>query len=176
MPEFIPFKFKVVLATSADSKEILCAGQFSEVSGLEVTMEPKVIAEGGRNWGEYQRTGPSKFSPIVLKRGITSVNHLWSWMDATTRGASYGFRLMGSIEVLSNRSEKFTTEAGDTGGGDEDGPAKPILSWRLLKVMPVKFKGPDLTSTASQVAIEEVHLVHEGIELVQNPLVKDKAG
>jgi phage tail-like protein len=39
------------------------------------------------------------------------------------------------------------------------------MTWRLSNALPVKFKGPDLSATASQVAIEELHLVHEGLEL-----------
>jgi hypothetical protein len=60
---FIPFRFKVTLysadkadgATAADTPSaarqesggILCGGMFSEVSGLEATMAPRTIAEGG---------------------------------------------------------------------------------------------------------------------------------
>jgi phage tail-like protein len=40
-----------------------------------------------------------------------------------------------------------------------------IMKWKLTGVLPTRFKGPDLSSTADQVAIEELHLVHEGLEL-----------
>jgi phage tail-like protein len=39
------------------------------------------------------------------------------------------------------------------------------MVWTLTGVLPTKFKGPDLSANASQVAIEELHLVHEGLEL-----------
>jgi phage tail-like protein len=154
MPEFVPFRFEVKLYADGE-QDVLCSGHFSEVSGLELTMEPKAIAEGGRNWGELQRTGPTKFSPVVLKRGVTDLNHLWSWFDASTRGANYGYRLTGTIEVY------------DRGRGvpsGEDGP-RPVMIWQLEGVLPTRFKGPDLSSTANQVAIEELHLVHEGLTL-----------
>lgn len=165
MSEFIPFRFKVTLYSADKAKgqsapaggpsakgssEILCAGYFSEVSGLELTMEPKAIREGGRNWGEVQRSGPTKFSTIVLKRGVTTVNDLWSWFDTTTRGANYGYRLRGEIEVKADGT-------GDSGTN--------VLVWSLTNALPVKFKSPDLSATANQVAIEELHLVHEGLEL-----------
>lgn len=153
MDEFIPFRFKVTLYSSEQSKagnEILCGGYFSEVTGLELTMEPKVIKEGGRNWGEIQRTGPTKFTTVVLKRGVTDINDLWSWFDTSTRGANYKYRMRGEIEVKGTG----TWEKGAT-----------ALTWVLTNALPIKFKGPDLSSTASQVAIEELHLVHEGLEL-----------
>lgn len=153
MDEFIPFRFKVTLFTEELSKagrEILCGGYFSEVTGLEFNMEPKAIQEGGRNWGELQRMGQTKFSTIVLKRGVTDIKDLWSWFDTTSRGNNYGYRMRGEIEVKGS-------------GNWESG--KTIMTWVIRNAIPVKFKGPDLSSTASQVAVEELHLAHEGLEL-----------
>ncbi|MDJ0621403.1 MAG: phage tail protein [Desulfocapsaceae bacterium] len=150
MSEFVPFRFKVNLYNS-DNNQLLCSGKFSEVTGFELTMEPKTIQEGGRNWGELQRSGLTKFSPIILKRGVTTINDLWSWFDATTRGSNYGYRLHGEIIVLGNPGK--------------DKAENPVMTWHLENVMATKFKGPDLNATANQVAIEEIHLVHEGLEL-----------
>ena len=150
MPEFVPFRFEVNLLVP-DSKEVLCRGFFSEVSGIEVNMEPRVISEGGRNWGDINRVGQTHFSPIVLKRGVTDINDLWSWFDAVTRGGSYGQRLTGTISVL--------------GGQLENGVAKPVLIWTLSGVLPKRFKSPDLSSTAAQVAIEELTLIYESVSL-----------
>uniref|UniRef100_UPI00358DD6E7 phage tail protein n=1 Tax=Nocardia farcinica TaxID=37329 RepID=UPI00358DD6E7 len=79
---------------------------------------------------------------------------MWSWFDVSTRGASYGYRMHGEIVLLGNPS----------GSGDEY-QENPVMTWKLTGVMATKFKGPDMNATASQVAIEELHLVHEGLEL-----------
>jgi phage tail-like protein len=157
MPEFVPFRF-VVQLYSGSEQDILCSGQFSEVSGLEVSMEPRAIPEGGMNWGEHQRTGPTKFSPVVLKRGVTSVNDLWSWIDACTRGANYGLRMTGKVHV-------YDQGRGVSAGAEGAAPPTPLLTWTLTNVLPIQFKGPDMSSTANQVAVEEIHLVHEGLAL-----------
>lgn len=157
--EFIPYRFHVNLYTP-DSNELLCKAMFSEVSGLEVTMEPRAIQEGGNNWGEFQRAGLTKFSPIVLKRGVTDLNHLWAWFDTTARAANYGFRLSGEIKVLTNVTQSST--AIKRGTDTED-----AMVWKLSQVLPTRFKGPDLSSMATQVAIEELTLVHESLELKQ---------
>lgn len=159
MSEFVPFRFRVSLFASNRS-EVLCGGYFSEVTGLEVTMEPKVIAEGGRNWGAFQRSGQTKFAPVVLKRGVTSIDDLWEWFDVTTRGANYGYRLTGEIEVLGNPTVQIDQQGKITSVTDNT-----VMVWKLAQVLPAKFKGPDLSATASQVAIEEVQLVHEGLTL-----------
>lgn len=151
MFEFVPFRFKVSLL-DADSGNLLCRGLFSEVSGLEMTMEPKAIVEGGRNWGELQRVGLTRFSPIVLKRGVTDSTDLFNWFDAVTRGGAYGYRLEGTIEILGAEV-------------DSSGVANTILTWHLSGILPTRFKGADLSSTASQVAIEEITLIHESLTL-----------
>ena len=151
MPEFVPFRFEVNLYEE-NADELLCRGLFSEVAGLELTMEPRAIQVGGQNWGEVQRVGQTKFSPIVLKRGVTELNDMWSWFDATTRGANYGYRLQGEINVLGSTV-------------NDDGEAEPVMIWNLSGVLPTRFKGPDLSSTSSQVAIEELTLVVESLTL-----------
>lgn len=153
MSEFVPFRFLVNLHDSR-SGNLLCSGAFSEISGFELTMEPRSIAEGGRNWGEHQRSGVTRFAPMVLKRGVTHVNDLWSWFDVTTRGANYGYRMFGEIILLGNPIR--------SGSEYQD---NPVMTWTLTGVLATRFKGPDLNATASQVAIEELHLVHEGLEL-----------
>lgn len=154
--EFIPFRFLVTLYPEGGTNQSpLCAGAFSEVSGFEFTMTPKNIQEGGRNWGEVQLVGNTKFAPITLKRGITTLTDLYQWFDVSSRQANYALRLTGQIDVFDRSVD-----------GDNKSPAKPLLSWRLTRALAVKFKGPDLSATASQVAVEELQLVHEGLELV----------
>ncbi len=145
---FIAFRFHVKLFAQDGDGPVLCQGAFSEVSGLEATMAPKALKEGGRNWGEVQLAGPTTFAPVVLKRGITAIADLWNWFDASTRGADYALRYSAVIEVFRPQQ-----------------PDAPALVWRLAQALPTRFKGPDLSATASQVAIEELHLVHEGLVL-----------
>jgi len=149
--EFVPFRFEVSLYHRSKS-DLLCSGYFSEVTGLEMTMEARAIQEGGRNWGEIQRIGQTRFTPIVLKRGVTKIHDLWKWFDAVTRGQNYGYRLHGTIKVMGSEV-------------DSSGVAKPVMTWKLDGVLPTRFKGADLSSTASQVAIEEITLIHESLIL-----------
>lgn len=154
MPEFIPFRFKVELF-AVDPRQrvdnrVLCEAAFSEVSGLEATMTPRTLKEGGRNWGEIHLAGPVTFAPVVLKRGMTSNGQLWTWFDLVHRRAQYDFRLSGDVSVCA-----------------PDKLDKTLFRYRLEGVLPTKFRGPALSSTASQVAIEELELVHEGFELLR---------
>lgn len=155
MTEFIPFRFQVSLFAEEGGNlaEPICRGAFSEVTGFEASMTPKTMKEGGRNWGEIQLAGTTNFPAIVLKRGITDTADLYRWFDATTRMANYAYRMTGVIDVY------------DRPFVDQD-DVKPRLTWRISRAMATKFKSSDLSSTGSQVAIEELHLVHEGLALM----------
>jgi phage tail-like protein len=139
----VDFKEQMLTNETEGGEVSLCSGAFSECSGLEATMEPKAIKEGGRNWGAAQRMGNISFGTVVLKRGLTSTNDLWAWFSLVGEGA-YAQRLNVTITQF-----------------DQSG--KGVFSWTLLKAMPIKFKAPDLNATNNEVAIEELHLVHEGL-------------
>ncbi len=140
----VDFKEQMLTSGTAGGEVVLCRGAFSECTGLEVTMEPRVIKEGGRNWGAAQRMGRISFSTVVLKRGITASQDLWQWFNLVGQGA-YAQRLNVTITVF------------DSGGNG-------LFSWTLLRALPIKFKAPDLNASNSEVAIEELHLAHEGLD------------
>lgn len=134
----------------------LCSGAFSECSGLEATMEPKIIAEGGRNYGANQRAGRVSFGTVVLRRGMTSTRDLWSWFDLVTNRHAYAYRLSAEIKVFGPSASR----------GAADATSEPVLTWRLARALPIKFKAADLNArTSGDVGVEELHLAHEGLSL-----------
>ncbi len=42
----------------------------------------------------------------------------------------------------------------------------PVLTWGLARALPVKFKAADLNARGAEIGIEELHLAHEGLTLV----------
>ncbi|MCP4181741.1 MAG: phage tail protein [Hyphomicrobiales bacterium] len=143
------FRFQVnfFLSGESSSERKLCGGAFSECTGLEATMEPKVIKEGGRNYGDIQRAGRVNFATVVLKRGITKNRDLWNWFYLVCNG-SYAYRLNAEITQM---------------GFDKNKEDVPVMVWKMKKALPTKFKTADYNSTFDQVAIEELHFVHEGL-------------
>jgi phage tail-like protein len=121
----------------------VCEGAFAECTGLEATMEAKVIKEGGRNYGAGVRAGITTFATVVLKRGISTNTQLWAMYNAFATGF-FAPRLQVTINVF-----------------DLDGTA--VRAWQLQRAMPVKFKFADLNARGAEVGIEELHLSHEGL-------------
>ncbi|MBV9931300.1 MAG: phage tail protein [Alphaproteobacteria bacterium] len=133
-------------------------GGFSDVSGLEAMMEHKVIKVGGRNYGPQLRAGPVTFGTVILKRGIVRAQPLWAWWSlfAGADGKSDG------LPTPANRCNLVIALI-------DPSPAKArtaAVAWRLRNAMPVKFRIGDLNAKGGEVAVEEIHLVHEGLDLV----------
>ncbi len=155
-----PFRFQVdfeeqlIGANGKGDEILLCSGAFAECTGFEATMEPKVIKEGGRNWGAVQRTGKTTFATLVLKRGMTSTRDLWAWYEFIGNG-KYAHRLNVVVTMF------------DTAGAG-------MLAWKLDQALPIKFKAADMNARSSDVAIEELHLAHEGLSMLQPSEVKKK--
>lgn len=143
------FKFHVDFFNDALTKNPshgqfqVCSGAFAECTGLEATMEPKTIKEGGRNYGAAQRAGGTTFATVVLKRGISLNQNLYQILNTMATG-NFAPRMQVTINVF-----------------DIDGTA--TMAWTLVRAMPVKYKFADLNSKNGEIGIEELHLVHEGL-------------
>lgn len=141
------FRFRVEFRQTARGSNggtdiSLGRGGFSECTGLEATMEPKVLKPGGHP-GPVQLAGPVTFATVVLKRGITTGLELWDVFH-TIAGGAYSIRLGVTITVL-------------------DGAGQAVTTFELKNALPVKIKTADLSARATDVGVEELHLAHEGL-------------
>ena len=144
------FRFHVEFRREEDDDVKIAKGAFSECTGLEATMEAKVIKAGGANYGAYQRAGRVSFATVILKRGITNSRDLWKWFSHLNEQGKFAYRLDVKILVF-----------------DEvlDVSRDPYMTIELFKALPVKFKSGDLNARATDVGIEELHLAHEGLAI-----------
>jgi phage tail-like protein len=142
----VTFKQDSLKGEASNSEVPMCSGAFAECTGLEATMEPKVIKPGGSNYGAAQRAGRVTFATVVLKRGMTSTRDLWQWFQLVS-GGGYAMRLSAEIAMQNNRGET-------------------VLTWGLRRAMPVKFKAADLNARGNEIGVEELHLAHEGLQLM----------
>jgi phage tail-like protein len=139
------FRFEITFKRNGSDVPV-CSGAFAECTGLEATMEPKVIKSGGENYGAYQRPGTVTFATVVLKRGMTKTRDLFKWFQMVNGGA-YAYRLSAEIAMKSPDDET-------------------VVTWSLDNCLPIKFKAADLNAKGTDVGIEELHLAHEGLRLV----------
>src|SRR5262245_39507323 len=151
------FRFHVEFRRQGSDIE-LAHGAFSECSGFEATMEPKIIKAGGANYGAFQRAGRVTFATVILKRGITTSRDIWKWFSHVNEKGKYAFRLDVKIMVFGEMEmpQPPGNEAAQSSTASR-------LTIRLLPARPIKFKSGDLNAKANEVGIEELHLAHEGL-------------
>lgn len=164
------FRFEIKLRRSAQivagsnlsagevppDKETLGDGAFQECSGLEIEMDVQEYLEGGRNDGVIRRIGRAKYSTIVLKRGMfygednKTNRDLWRWLQDVVSGKRPVARYDGIIEV---KSPKVNGET--------------VATWVFDRGLPAKIRGPELNGKSGEIAIEELHIAHEGLRLTE---------
>jgi len=125
---------------------------FSEISGLEMTMDVEEYQAGGQNGAVLKFPGRLKWSNLVLKRGVIPVrdyddrSDLWTWLQTFIDGK--GTRKDGTITLL-------------------DETMTPQLVWGWRRGLPLKWTGATMNATQSQIAIEQIDISHEGLYLMQ---------
>lgn len=117
---------------------------FSECSGLSTDTDPIEYRTGSEDITVRKLPGLKKFSNISLKRGMTQDLKLWEWRKQVMDGVTV--RKAGSITLLN--------EAGGS-----------ALRWNFVHGWPTKWEGPSMNATGSEVAIETLEIVHEGLDL-----------
>lgn len=143
---------------AANGKDILGDGGFQECSGLEIQMDVQEIQEGGRNNGVIQQVGRAKYQNLVLKRGMfydssdKLSSDVWEWIESVVSGVRPVVRYDGLIKVYGHRSKPSKDP-------------KVVATWIFERALPVKVSGPQLNAKSGVVAIEELHLAHEGLRL-----------
>jgi len=88
----------------------------------------------------------------VLKRGMFASaggqvdSQLWQWFQDVVSGVRPIRRYDGTIEVLGEAQV-------------------PVAKWTFTRGLPAKLVGPQLNAKTGDVAIEELHIAHEGLRL-----------
>lgn len=122
------------------------SGLFLEVSGIgseSEVVEHKVVGE--KNETIIQKIpGRLTWGDVTLKRGVTSNIDMWNWRQKVVDGKVAEARLNGSIVAY-------------------DQEAAEVARWNIVNAWPSKIDGPAPKSDSSDVMIEELTIVHEGI-------------
>lgn len=152
---FTAFNFKVVFTREGED-EPLCAAAFAECDGLEVTMQPKTIQEGGNNVTQIHLVGPLTYGQLSLKRGMTSAFDLWTWYDDVCRREHYGLRVDGIVVMLASQRAPEEEGAGEV----------EQATFLLSRCLPVRIKAPALNAKDGQIAVEELQVAYERLKIV----------
>lgn len=145
---FTSFNFEIqLIVTNAAALGLLsplCEGAFAECDGLEQTMEPKTIREGGNNAQAIHRVGRVSYGNLTLKRGMTRTLDLWTWFQLAAGNTRRGLQAQGTVVLR-----------------DEAGT--PVLRFALGDCLPIKLKAAALNAKEGAVAIEELQIAYASL-------------
>jgi phage tail-like protein len=87
-----------------------------------------------------------KVPDVTLKRGVIGELDLYQWLHQVRNGSQDALRTI----VISLQSEDHTAM---------------VMTWKLTNARPIKYTGPALNGKGTDVAIEELVLACENIEM-----------
>lgn len=125
---------------------------FRECSGLGVDQSPVEYREGNEKPLTVRKLpGLVKYGNITLKWGIVvDKEQLFEWQTAVTEGKIVKDNLRKNVSIILM---------------SEDG--EDVRRWNIRDAWPTKWSGPGLNATGTEVAIDTLELVHEGVVLAK---------
>ncbi|AFZ01404.1 phage tail protein [Calothrix sp. PCC 6303] len=126
------------------------SASFTECQGLGVKVKYETYHEGGVNDQQRIFLGQPEFSEVTLKRGMSDDLVFWQWASQLMKTDASKSIERRNVNIL------VFNQAGET-----------MQCWTLIGAAPVGWKAPSLTADSSNIAIEELNLIYEGIKVVK---------
>ena len=123
------------------------AGYFTTVGGIgseSEVVEHKIVNAATGETIIQKIPGRLTWTPVNLKRGVTSTIDIWTWRQEVVEGKVDSARTNCSIVAYNQGNEE-------------------IARWNFLNAWPSKVTGPDMDSASTNYMVEEMVIVHEGM-------------
>jgi phage tail-like protein len=141
---YAQFNFLVDLG-GADTASVQAG--FQEVSGLGFEVAVTEYRNGNEKENAPRKMmGLSKVSDVTLKRGVIGMVDLYQWLNDVRSGSHDQLK---TVKIHLQNEERSAT----------------AMTWKLMNARPIKYTGPSLSGKGSDVAIEELVLACERIEI-----------
>jgi phage tail-like protein len=118
-----------------------------KVSGLNLEVAVVEYRNGASPEFHTQKMpGQTKYSNVILKRGVArGDNEFFQWINTIRLNTVERRDII--ISLLNENHE-------------------PVMNWRLRNAFPVRYSGPVLVANSSDIAIEELEIAHEDLEVI----------
>jgi phage tail-like protein len=140
--------------------ESTITASFTECSGLAAKVKRETVFEGGVNYQQRVILGQTEFSDVTLKRGVTDNMSFWNWVVKTI-GAEQQSNGQSASQSTGSRRRNINillfNQAGET-----------MQCWTLIAAVPVGWKAPSLQANGNTLAIEELTLAYEGLNVTKS--------
>jgi phage tail-like protein len=118
---------------------------FQEVSGLKVDIETEDVVEGGQNRYVHRLPTRTKYSNLVLKRGVVTLPSPFAmWLDDAMS--------LGPVRKVKARTIVVQLV---------DQTWIPLMSWKVFGAYPLRWEHSALNSMGNEVLTETVELSYQ---------------
>ena len=131
------FYYKVEFSISSNKNDV----RFQAVSGLSVEYDVEEYKEGGENRFTHKLPGRTKYTDLVLKRGMLTDSEVTKWCLAAFRDRDFK---PADISVI------LMNEKGE-----------PLRTWNVAHAIPKKWSVTDLNANDNAVVIETLELIYQ---------------
>lgn len=140
---YVQFNFLVDVGNGTDGPD---AG-FQEVTGLGMEVTVSEYRNGNEKENSVRKiTGLNKSADVTLKRGVIGSLTLYNWLHQIRNGDQNALRTV--TIMLQNENHTDT-----------------VVTWTLKRARPIKFTTPTLSAKGTDVAMEELVLAYERLEM-----------
>ncbi|PHN06066.1 phage tail protein [Flavilitoribacter nigricans] len=145
-----PVSFSFSLSFSGSSEPSDAA--FQEASGINVDMNTEEMGSEGENRFKYRLPGKTKYSNLVLKRGVIPKNSpLFTWCDQTLN--------QGLAEPIQTKTITVALL---------DDKQNILISWVFQDAYPVKWSVSEFKSMENAYAVESIEFAYNYFETKKN--------
>jgi phage tail-like protein len=130
------FYYKVEFGISGNKNDV----RFQSVSGLSVEYDYESFKEGGENRFEHKLPVRTKYSDMILKRGMLVGSEVIDWFTRAFRDRQFE---PTDINVI------LMNEKGE-----------PLRTWKVTHAIPKKWLVSDLNSTDNSIVVETMELTY----------------
>lgn len=131
------FYFKVEFGISKNANDV----RFQAVSGLSVEYEYESFKEGGENRFEHKLPVRTRYTDMVLKRGMLTDSEVTNWLLNAFRDRE--FKPSNITIILMNEQ------------------GNPLRTWKVAHAIPKKWLVSDLNANDNAVVIETLELTYQ---------------
>lgn len=120
--------------------------EFQSVEGLSSSIETEEFAIGGENRFKYVLPVRTKFSNLVLKRGLLIESDVINWCRDAIE--NFTFKPVNMTVILLNELHV------------------PLMAWNVVNAYPVKWEVDSFNSMESKLVMETIELTYQYYTLV----------
>jgi len=160
------------------------AASFSECSGISVKVKKETLFEGGVNNQQRIILGQAEYSDVTLKRGMTNDLGFWDWMNQTMTSEEkkttngFGISMNAEVERVGSAGGTFDLQSMSMKKSQKkdarrrnvnillfNQAGETMQCWTLIGAVPIGWRAPALQANSNTVAIEELTLAYEGLQV-----------